>query len=174
MQILTPRLLIKYHKTILRNGSFPTRMLVPATNFTHWLAKIAYIAIKQVLDSHNIKYNKRTIVQWIHLKCQLEELKLKAGRHTITSLDIINIYPWIKFKLIRQAICHYSEGCSEEKSEVIESALEILPFSMKNTRMTFRSKYYEHGKEQDRMNRPLVIGRYESACDANLVASYLL
>ena len=68
------------------------------------------MAIKQVLDSNNVKYAKRTIVQSSHLKCQLEELKLKAGQHTIASLDTINMYPSIKFKLIKKPIYYYSEG----------------------------------------------------------------
>ena len=96
---------------------------------------------------------KRTIVQSSHLKCQLEELGLTAAGCTIASLDIENMYPSIRHKLIRQAILHYSGGFTEDEKRVITSALEMQQFSMKNTIVCFREKYYEYGVEDDPMIR---------------------
>ena len=36
----SPKLLIKYHKTINERGELPTRLVIPATNFTAMLSKI--------------------------------------------------------------------------------------------------------------------------------------
>jgi len=69
---------------------------------------------------------KRPIVQASHLKCQLEQLKLSI----IASLDIINMYPSVKAKLIRKAVAHYSQGFDGEEREVIHAALEMQKFSI--------------------------------------------
>ena len=58
--------------------------------------------------------------------------------------------------------------------EVIEAALEMLKFSMANTLVTFRDKYYEYGVEEDPEMRALTIGGYDSAWYADMVASYIL
>ena len=58
--------------------------------------------------------------------------------------------------------------------EVIEAALEMLKFSMGNTLVMFREKCYEYGVDDDPMNRSLTIGGYNSAWNADLIASYLL
>ena len=88
----------------------PTRFLVPASNFTACFGKIAYKAIQMIFIANNINPMKRTIVQSSHLKCQLEDLNLKADNCTVCSLDIINMYPSIKAKLIRKAVSHFSQG----------------------------------------------------------------
>ena len=50
----------------------------------------------------------------------------------------------------------------------------MLKFSMGNTLVTFRNKYYEYGVDDDPMNRSLTIGGYDSAWNADLIASYIL
>ena len=117
---------------------------------------------------------KRTIVQSSHLKSILEKFKLKRNNCTICSLDIINMYPSIKHRLIRKAITFYSSGFADEELEMIEAALEMQQFSMKNTLVTFQDKYYEYGVEEDAMDRVLTMGGYDSAWLADLVAGYLM
>ena len=173
-RIPTPRLLIKDHKQREDDGNFPTRLLIPATNFTQCFAKISFLAIKSIFDANDINPMKRTIVQSSHLKVQLEQLNLKADGCTIASLDIINMYPSIKHRLIRQAINHYCADINEEEQEVIDAALEMQQFSMGNTIITFRDKYYEYGVSEDPMERGLTIGGYDSAWLADMVAGYLL
>ena len=45
-QIPTPRLLVKDHKEKNSDGEFPSRLLIPATNFTQCFAKMGYKIIK--------------------------------------------------------------------------------------------------------------------------------
>ena len=49
-EIPSPKLLIKYHKTINDKGGLPTRLTIPATNFTATLSNISYLGIKRMLD----------------------------------------------------------------------------------------------------------------------------
>ena len=59
----TPRLLVKDHKEKNSEGKFPTRLLIPATNFTQCFAKIGYKIIKNEFDARNVQYNKHTLKQ---------------------------------------------------------------------------------------------------------------
>ena len=43
--ILSPKLLIKDHKTINEKGEFPTRLVIPAKKFTADLSKLGYLGI---------------------------------------------------------------------------------------------------------------------------------
>jgi len=61
-QIPSPELLIKDHKA-RKNGQFPLRLVIPATNFTACFSKVGYLGIKKVLDSHGVNYTRFTIVQ---------------------------------------------------------------------------------------------------------------
>ena len=45
--ILYPNLLIKDHRTINKKGEFPTRLVIPAKNFTATFSKIGYLGIKR-------------------------------------------------------------------------------------------------------------------------------
>ena len=75
-----------------------------------------------------------------------------------------NVYPSIRYRLIQKAIQHYSEAFDKEEIEVIDSAIEMLKFSMGNTLVTFCEKYYEYGVEDDLVMRALTTGGYDSAC----------
>ena len=56
------------------------------------------------------------------------------------------MYPSIKAKLIRKAVSQFSQGLNDEENDVIEAALEMQKFSMANTLIQFREKYYEYGE----------------------------
>lgn len=172
-RIPMPRLLIKDHKPTNDDGTYPTRLLVPATNFTQCFAKLSYKAIKAIFDANDINPMKRTIIQSSHLKMQLEGLDLKADNCTICSLDIVDMYPSIQHKLIRKSIEHYSRNLSEEEHTIINAALEMQQFSMGNTLVMFRDKYYEYGTADDPFERSLTIGGYDSAWMADLVGGYI-
>eukprot|EP00957_Ditylum_brightwellii_P138058 10525393-Ditylum_brightwellii.AAC.1 len=47
-----PQLLVKDHKNPDDDGNFPTRLIIPATNFTAAFSKLGYMGIKKVLDDH--------------------------------------------------------------------------------------------------------------------------
>ena len=102
-EIPSPKLLIKDHKTINENGEFPTRLVIPATNFTATFSKIGYLGIKICLDKGKVNYSRNSIVQASDLKDTLEEMGLKKEEVTIASVDAINMYPSIKLAtIIRQ------------------------------------------------------------------------
>eukprot|EP00957_Ditylum_brightwellii_P211448 15366177-Ditylum_brightwellii.AAC.1 len=42
----------KDHKALEEDGSFPTRLVIPATNFTATSSKLGYLGIKQILDDN--------------------------------------------------------------------------------------------------------------------------
>ena len=70
--IPSPKLLIKDHKTINKNREFPTRLVIPATNFTATFSKIGYLGIKRCLDKGKVNYSHNSIVQASDLNETLE------------------------------------------------------------------------------------------------------
>ena len=96
-----PRLLIKDHKPPDEAGNYPTRLLIPATNSTQCFAKIGYKAIKAVLDANNIQYDRHIMTQSSHLKCTLKSLNLTTANCATVSINIRDMYPSSKFKLIK-------------------------------------------------------------------------
>jgi hypothetical protein len=85
-------------------GEHPTRLIVPAQNFTSAFPKVGYFAIRKILDSNLVKNSKRTIIQASDLKAKLDSLHIQQDDVTIISLDIEAMYPSIKFKLVQQAV----------------------------------------------------------------------
>ena len=64
--IPTPKLLIKDHKKRTNDG-YPTRLIIPATNFTATFSKLGYLGLKAILDENEILYNKVTITNSYNL-----------------------------------------------------------------------------------------------------------
>jgi hypothetical protein len=58
--IPTPKLLIKDHEKP-KGGVYPTRLVIPASNFTSTFPKMGYFGIKGILESHGIQYTSSTI-----------------------------------------------------------------------------------------------------------------
>lgn len=111
----------------VNNGDYTTRLLIPATNFTQCFAKLGYKAIKAIFDAKKVDYAKRTINNSSHLKKLLEDLDITRGEYTVSALDIKDMYPSIKFKLIETAIDFYSINFNEdEKNKIRNSAWETL------------------------------------------------
>ena len=77
----TPRLLVKDHKDRGNDGFWPVRLVIPATNYTQYFAKMGYKIIKRT--SHGVKYMKYTIKQAKCLKLDLENI----GRKEATMMD---------------------------------------------------------------------------------------
>ena len=105
--IPSPKLLIKDHKTINGNGEFPTRLVIPAANFTTTFSKIGYLVIKRCLDKGKVNYSRNSIIQASDLKETLEELGLKKEEVTITLVDAINMYPSIKVATLKKAVIFF-------------------------------------------------------------------
>ena len=54
-----PKLLIKDHNKYTIKGDFPTRLVIPATNFSPTFAKVVYLGLKNI---NEVNYTKFTIV----------------------------------------------------------------------------------------------------------------
>ena len=80
--------MIKDHKDLDEEGNYPTRLVVPATNFTAAFPNVGYRGIRKIFDSNNINYMRKTIMQASHLKGELEELDINKDDYAIMSLDI--------------------------------------------------------------------------------------
>ena len=91
--IPSPILFIKDHKTINEKGEFPTRLLIPAKNFTSTFSKISYLEIKIILGKGKVKYSRFSIVLASDLKERLKELKIKRDKVAIASVDAMNMCP---------------------------------------------------------------------------------
>ena len=61
--IPTPKILIKDRKELTSTGDFPTRIVIPATNFSATFAKVGYLGLKNILEKNEINYTNFTIVQ---------------------------------------------------------------------------------------------------------------
>ena len=75
--IPTPKLIIKDHKKANQSGEYPSRLIVPANNFTSAFPRLGYLGIKRILDSHKINYEHHTITRASNLKEKLEELEIQ-------------------------------------------------------------------------------------------------
>lgn len=169
-----PKLLIKDHKEANDDGVFPTRLICPATNFTSGFPKAGYRGIKKILDENEVNYTKSTIIQASQLKTSLEKLQLKESEVTIVSFDAVEMYPSIKYKLVRKAVQYFAKDLDADARERINVCLEMIKFGMGNTLLMFMDKYYEYAGDEETDERGLMIGGYESAWLADLVAGYVL
>ena len=115
--IPAPKLLVKDHKKRDANGDFPTRLVVPATNFTAAFSKIDYIGIKQITEQEKINISNRTIIQASDLKSDLESKNLMKNEVTTISLDNENMYPSITFNMVKKAINFYAKGLKSKQKD---------------------------------------------------------
>ena len=74
-------------------GKLPTRLVVPATNFSATFAKIGYLGVKNILEKNGINYTKFTIVQSSQVKEEWEIMNWKRDEVTIASIDAVAMYP---------------------------------------------------------------------------------
>jgi hypothetical protein len=129
--IAQPKVLIKDHKKPDYDGNFPTRLVVPAMNFTAGFPKLGYMGIKSIFEEHNINFDTRTIVQASSLKENLEILGLKQNNCVIASVDAEAMYPSIKFDLIKKASEYYSKNINDENEvDKINKCLDLIKFGM--------------------------------------------
>eukprot|EP00957_Ditylum_brightwellii_P183876 14005670-Ditylum_brightwellii.AAC.1 len=86
------------------------------------------MGIKKILDNHGVNYAKHTIVQSSNLKDKLEACGLKRDNVTLMLLDIVNMYPLIRVKLIKKALKHYAKDLLVEAGETIDLCMDIVQF----------------------------------------------
>jgi hypothetical protein len=113
--IPAPKLLIKDHKKADENGNFPTRLVVPANNFTSAFPKLGYLGIKRIFDSNKVNYMKRTIIQASDLKKTLQAMAINDTNSTIVSIDAVDYYPSIKFQARKESGSILRQGPSRRR-----------------------------------------------------------
>ena len=171
--IPTPKLLVKDHKPRQPDGQYPTRLIVPASNFVSAFPNLGYRGIKQIFAANNIQCLPRTIIHAADLKSKLETLGLTPDNSTIVSLDAVDYYPSIRFKLVEKAIAYFSKGLQQRELNKIMHCMEMIRFGMNSTYLMFQDSYYQYDGDHDIQDVALSIGAFESAWLADIVGSYL-
>jgi len=65
----TVKLLIKDHKKKnVETGRYPSRLVVPAANFTAAFPHVGQRGLKAILDRNNVEYSRKTIKHALQLK----------------------------------------------------------------------------------------------------------
>ena len=95
--IPTPKLIIKDYKKVNEKGDYPSRLIIPASNFTSGFPRLGYLDIKRILDSAKINYEEKNITQASTLKEEIVILKVKKNEVASAKLDIVAMYPSIQF-----------------------------------------------------------------------------
>ena len=166
------QILIKDHKKLTSMGEFPTRLVIPATNFSATFAKVGYLGMKNTLKNNEKNYTKFTIIQASQVKEEWEILNWKRIEVTISSIDAVAMYPSIKFPLVKKAISYFTRNLSKSQQSSVKLCLKLIAFGMSSTLLTFEEKYYEYG-EKGIETKGIAISGYKSAFLADLVVSYL-
>eukprot|EP00957_Ditylum_brightwellii_P193392 14725453-Ditylum_brightwellii.AAC.2 len=90
------------------------------------------------------------------------------------SLDIVNMYPSVRVKLVKKALQYYSRGLPTEAKQRINLGLAMVKFGMKNMLVNFCDKFYVYqcaakGQELSEEDVALAICAFKSAFLADLV-----
>jgi hypothetical protein len=167
------RLSIKDHQPPQTNGRYKTRLIVSAHNFTQCLSKLASKSIESTFRRAAINFERYTLKNSLALKRNFEVKDFHRDDVTIVSLDIKDMYPQCRFGAVQAAVKHYYRQLEPLAREKIRRCLDILKFSMGNTIVSFRDRYYEYGVDNDPNRRGLTIGGFESAFLADLECSFI-
>jgi len=170
----SPKLSIKDHKNPDNEGNFPTRLAVPATNFTSAFPKTDYLGIKRILDDNKVDYLSKTIIQSSDVKENLENQGTTCNNSTTASTVAEDFYPSARLKPVRTAVCHFSKDLPEEDQITIEHCLDLIKFGMQSTPLAFVDKCHEHDGDRDPEETGLTIGGCESVWLADLSGAYIL
>ena len=125
--IPTPKLIIKDHKKQNEQGEYPSRLIVPANNFTSAFPRLGYLGIKHIFDSHKIIYDRHTITQASDMKKKLEKLGIRKNKGTIAKLDIVAMYPSIQFLLVKKTVKYFSKKLPRKEKQKVNKCLKLTP-----------------------------------------------
>jgi hypothetical protein len=172
-KIPSVHLSVKDHNPVGANGRHPTRLIVSANNFTQCLSKLASKSIEKSFRRANINFKKHTLKNSLAIKRKFKSMNLQRDNVKIVSLDIKDMYPQCWFKAVKDAVWYYLSCLPPLQQEKVKQCLEILKFSMGNTIVSFKEKYYEYRVNPDHNRHGLTIGGFESASLADLEATYI-
>ena len=101
--IPTVQLLIKDHKEVNKTtGDYPSRLVVPARNFTAGFPHVWQRGITALPKTNKVNYKRKTIKQASNTKEDLEKLKIKKPENSVVTLDVEAMYPSEEPKLLLQ------------------------------------------------------------------------
>ena len=63
---------------------------------------------------------------------------------TITSVAVINMYPFIKLATIKKAVRFFARTITTATKKTINLCLELIRFGMSSTLICFDGEYYEY------------------------------
>ena len=113
-----PKLLIEDHKKPNKEGNFPTRTMIPATNFTAGFPTLGFSGIENTFDKNNVNGMKRSMTQASDLKDKLENLNITEDNSTIALSDIVSFFPSIKFSVTKEAVKCHGNGLTRKKAQM--------------------------------------------------------
>lgn len=171
--IPTPKLLLKDQKDLNTDGLFKTRFLLSAANLNAGFPKLGYTGIKKVFERNNVSFDNFGIKHNFDVKEKLENLQVNLKKQSISKLDIVDMYPSVKIRMIWKAVNYYARGLPSDEKKIIETSLKLIEWGMNSALCTFDGKYYEYGRIEDLENKGISIGAYEGAFLADLVANFV-
>jgi hypothetical protein len=98
---------IKDHKPLQPNGHHPSRLIVSTHNFTQCLSRLASKSIKHTFRRADINFEHHALKNLLALKRKLEEIDISRGEVTVVSLDIKDMHPQCRFKVVQDAVQYY-------------------------------------------------------------------
>ena len=135
----SPRLLVKDHKE-KKHGKYPTRLVVPVTNFTSGFPHVGMQGIKGIFEEQKIEFEERTTLNIDELVTDLDGLGICKQRHGVVSIDAEKMYPSIKFEMINKAVEYFMQEISEEEKKRVQSCLKMIKYGMSTTFIHFKNK----------------------------------
>eukprot|EP00957_Ditylum_brightwellii_P189236 14403764-Ditylum_brightwellii.AAC.1 len=95
-------------------------------------------------------------------------------------MDIVNMYPSCKLKLIKHAFCYYGQNLQPKEKSTIKKFIEMIAFGMKSTLIRYKDEYFNYkgvvGENKNDTNKDengLLIGLYEAAFCADVGTTYV-
>ena len=140
-------------------GDFPTRLVIPATNFSATFEKVCYLWLKNILEKNEINYTQFTIFQESQVKEEWEVLNWKINEVKISSIDAVEMYPSIIFPLVKKAISYFTRNLPKSQQSTVKFCQKLMAFRMSSTLLTFEEKYFEYG-DKGIKQKGLEIGGY--------------
>ena len=61
---------------------------------------------------------------------------------TCIAVDVVNMYPSVRYILIKKAVDHYCLNCGEEDKEKVRRCLDVLHFGMSNNYLGFLDEFF--------------------------------
>ena len=120
---------------------------------------MVYLGLKNILEKNDINYTRFTIFQASQVKQKWEELNWKINEVTIASIDAVEMYPSIKFPLVKKSISFFTVNLVKNQPYTIKLCLKIIAFGMRSTLLIFGDKYFEY-VERGIEKKGLGIGGY--------------